>query len=283
MEWETVVSPGTNMRIWHQSMAPLSEFGAYGDVVGRHLAAVAPDGVTVDVHGSRPGSYLGSTPAEVLRYPVIKHLVQGQVIDHCLAAEDAGYDAIALASFSEPFLTEIRSLVGIPIASMPESTLHLGCCYAARVALVTLTPRSVPRLQPLVAAHGLESRVAGIYALDPPLTEADLVAVLDGEADPDAVLAAFSDCARRALAAGADLVIPAEGALNEVLWTNGVRQIDGAVVMDGVAVVVHHAVLMVQLERVAGLGPARATTYPRPGRRLIDAALAGARATTPRD
>lgn len=266
------------MRLWHQSMAPLGEFGAYGDVLGKHLAAVLPEGVAVDVHGSRPGSYLGAAPAEVLRYPVLKHLIQGQIFDHCLAAERAGYDGVVLASFSEPFLPEVRSLVDIPVASMPESALAVGCSCAVKVALVTLTPRSVPRVATLVDNHGLRSRVAGVFPLDPPITEADLVAVLNGDAEATSILESFARSSRQAVAAGADLVIPAEGALNEILWSHGVREIDGATVLDGLAVVVHYAVMMVHLQRTTALGAARTVSYPRPEPALIDAALQRARA-----
>jgi allantoin racemase len=261
------------MRLWHQSMASLSDFGSYCDVLREHVTAVVPPEVTVDVHGSYPGSYLGSTPAEILRYPVIKHLIQEQILDHCLAAERAGYDGIVLASFSEPLLAEVRSLVDIPVASMPESTLLVGCSCAAKVGFVTLTPGSVPRVAHLVANHGLTQRVGGIVALDPPITESILVAILNGDADPEPVLFAFMAAVRRLVIAGADLVIPAEGALNEVLWSQGVREVDGATVLDDLAVVMSYAQMLVQLKRIAGLGPTRLISYPRADPDLVEIAL----------
>jgi Asp/Glu/hydantoin racemase len=262
-------------------MAPLDEFGAFADMVREHLKAVVPADVIVDMHGSYPGSYLGGAPAEVLPYPVVKHLIQEQIFDHCLTAEKEGYDAIALASFSEPFLTEVRSLVDIPVASMPESCLLVGCSYAAKLALVTLTPKSIPRVRALVNQHGLTGRVGGIFALDPPISERILIGILNGEADPEPVLSSFTACARQAAAAGADLVIPAEGALNEVLWSHKLSVVDGVEVMDGLSVVMTYAHMMIRLKRVAGLGAARAISHPMAPPALLARAMRRARSGYP--
>jgi allantoin racemase len=265
------------MRLWHQSMASLSEFGAYVDVLRRHVDAVIPPDLVVDLHGSYPGSYLDRAPADILPYPVVKHFVQEQIFDHCLRAEREGYDAIALASFSEPFLTEVRSLVDIPVASMPETCMLVGCSYASRLALVTLTPRSIPRVRALVEQHRLGGRVIQIVALDPPVTESYLVAILNGQLDPAALLSSFRACVSAAASAGADLIIPAEGALNEVLWSQELFEVNGLTIMDGLSVVLRYAQLMVDLKRTVGLGPARAASYPLAPPELVARAMDNAR------
>ena len=256
------------MKIWHQSMAPLDDFGVYPEVLATHLAEVVSPGTEVVLHGTTTGSYLGRQPVRVLRFPYARHLIQRQALEYCYTAEQEGYDAVAFASFSEPYLTEARSLVDIPVASMPESNLLVGCSLGQQMALITLSRRSVPRLRAMIAQHGLSSRVSGVYAFDPTMPEDDLLAVL-AAGGTEAFTRRFTDMAARAIDGGADLIIPAEGVLNEVLYVSGVSRVGDVGVMDGVATVFAYVELLVRLRQRTGLGVGRAWTYPRPDPELL--------------
>jgi Asp/Glu/hydantoin racemase len=251
-------------------MAPLEDFGAYPAVLERHLAEIVSAGTEVTLHGTSRGSYAGRQPVQVLRFPYARHLIQRQALEACYAAEAEGYDAVTFASFSEPYLTEARALVDIPVVSMPEATLLVGCSLAQRMALITLSARSVPRLRALVAQHGLESRLSGIEYFDPPVTEAELLSVL-AAGGVEAFTRRFTDVAQRAIDGGADVIIPAEGVLNEVLYVSGLRGVGDVAVMDGIAVVFAYTELLVQLRQRTGLGVGRAWTYPRPDAELLTA------------
>ena len=56
------------------------------------------------------------------------------MIENAIKAEREGYDAFVLGSFSEPFLREIRSAVDIPVASVVESSVLVGCSLGHYVA-----------------------------------------------------------------------------------------------------------------------------------------------------
>jgi allantoin racemase len=242
------------MRIWHQSMAPLEDLPAYGSALCARIGSCVAEGHSVEAHGLDTRAYAGLPPAEVLKYPYLKHLVHGQVFGQCLAAQAAGFDAIALASYAEPFLTECRSLVAIPVASMPESTLLVGCSMAEQMALITLTRSTARRVRALAHKHGLGSRVSGVYALDPAVNERDLNAAF---AEPDVLLKNFARVAAQAIEAGADLIIPADGVLNEVLALHGPRRIGDVSIMDVLSVVLGYAELLVSLKRRCGLDVGR--------------------------
>jgi len=79
-----------------------------------------------------------------------------------------------------------------------------------------------------------------------------------------ALIEGFTAVARRAIAEGADLVIPAEGVLNEVLQVHGVREIEGATVMDCVGAAFLQAELQVNAQRRLRLSVGRRWAYPRP-------------------
>jgi Asp/Glu/hydantoin racemase len=239
---------------------------------------VLSEGTQVDIHGVDDESYFGYAPAEILRFPAIRHLINSQVFRLALLAEESGYDAFVLGSFSEPFLAELRSLVDIPVVSMAESSLLVGCSLASRLALITLAPQSIPRVVRLLGDHQLVGRVSGVYSLEPGVTEQDLIAVLNG-GDPDVILSSFESSVRRAIADGADLIIPAEGALNEVLWSHGIHEVNGATVSDGLGLVTAYAELLVRLKRVSGIGASRLNSYPKATPELVSVALDLARAS----
>jgi allantoin racemase len=262
-------SQGAAVRIWHQSMATLSEFGSYQDLLREHIAVVTPGGVEVDIHGAEAKSYGGRPPAHVLRYPYLKHRIQAQAITACRRAAAEGYDAVALATFGDPFLRECRSIVDIPVASMPESCLFVASSLAARSALISLTPASIPRVAELVDAHGMRSRVSGLYALEPSASEHVLVELMSA-----AELGAFPDSverlATRARADGAELLIPAEGALNELLWSRGMRSAAGLPILDALGVTLSYTRMLVDLRQRAGIETSRVATFAKPPADLLD-------------
>ena len=248
-------------RIWYQSMAPIRSLGNYTAALERHAERACSPGVAVAFHGASEGPYRTRTPAELFRYPYAKHLLQQEVFDFALRAERQGFDAFVLGSFSEPFLPELRSLLGIPVVSMPESALLVACSLAERFALITLGPPNVVRVRRLVQRHGLEGRVSGVYGFPVQTDEAELDAAFDA---PARLVESFTAVAEQAVAAGADLVIPAEGVLNDVLHANGVTTIGGATVLDCVGASLLYAEMMVGLRRRLGTGPGRRWSYVKP-------------------
>jgi allantoin racemase len=250
-----------SMRIWHQSMTVLEEYGFYAETIDRHArAAVAPD-TEVVLHGLRAGTYGGLAPAELLKYPYPYHVILNQALENCFQAQRQGFDAVALASYSEPFLREARSLVDIPVASLAESTLLVGCSMARHLALVSITPEVVRMTWDVIHKHGLEKRVSGIYTLDPPIDEQGLAAAFG---EPAAFIAAFERTATRAIEEGADLIVPAEGVFAELLWANAVRRVGRVSVMDSLGTLFMYAELLVNLRRRSGLEVGRRWEYSRP-------------------
>jgi allantoin racemase len=257
------------MKIWHQSLAPLDGFGLYRDVLQRHIIQAASIDTTVSLHGLPARAYAGNAPATVLRYPYLRHLVHREVIEACISAESQEFDAVTFASFGEPFLTECRSVVDIPVVSAAEATLLVGCSMGRRIALITLTPRGVSRLMDIALAHGLTERVI-VRGLRPAVSEGDLLELLD-TGDPGPFLDSFNQAAAAAIADGADLIIPAEGVLNEVLHLHGLRHVGRVSVMDIIAVAFAYTEMLAGLQRRTGLTVGREWSYPKPPVELLEA------------
>ncbi len=248
------------MRIWYQSLAPLYGLKSYVEALESHVARISPD-TEVRFNGASERFYGTLVPQDIVKYPYAKHVVQREALEFCWQAEQEGYDAIILGSFSEPYLQEARSLVDIPVVSMPESTLLTSCSLAPSFALITLSPKSVLRVRALIARHKLESRVSGVYAMPHVWGERELD---DALVEPAALIADFEASAGQAVAEGADLVIPAEGVFNEVLFKNGLSRFQDVPVMDCVGTSLLHAEMMVKLRQRAGITVGRQWSYAKP-------------------
>ncbi len=247
------------MRLCYQSMTAFSAMGAYATTLRAHAAKVVLPGTEVHFQGVDPGLYGALVPGDVFPYPYLKHLIQNEALECCLRAEHDGFDAFIIGSFSEPYLRQSRSAVDIPVISMPESAFLTACSLAEKFALITLSPKYARRVSEVVARHGMGPRLAGIFGLGDDLGEREASGALD---DPGPMLDAFHKAARQAIAAGADVLLPAEGILNEVVVSQGITMLDGAAVMDCVGVTLMHAEMMVRAKQSLGLGCGRAWSYP---------------------
>lgn len=253
------------MKIWYQSMTGLRELTHYAGALAATARAVVPD-AQVTFSGVTESRYHGRQPADILRYAYAKLVLQTEAIDICRRAEADGYDAVVLGSFSEPYLPEIRSLLDIPVISMAEVTLQLACTLGENVGLVTVAPAYARRVRMLVRRHGLESRVTIFRAIAGDLDEAGLDRAI---AEPAAVVESFLATARQAVADGADVIVPSEGVLNQIVHANGVKAVDGATVVDCVGTALLYAEFAVNLRRRTGIGTTRRGTYAKPPADLL--------------
>lgn len=253
------------MRFWYQSMTDLERYPMYRATIEARAVAILDD-VDVDAHGVAPGTYGDHAPVTVLTFPVMHHRLLSQVIDNARRAEAEGYDAVVLGSWSEPHLREIRSVVDIPVSSMAEATLLTGCSVAGRVGLVTVTASLGEMARRIISSHHLADRVAGIEVLQPEVDEDELAAGFD---QPDAMVRRFVDAAERVIDRGADVVIPAEGVLSELLAQAGLRRVGQVSVMDSVAVTMLHARMMVSLQQGTGLSVGRRWAYRKPDQDVL--------------
>ena len=68
------------------------------------------------------------------------------------------------------------------------------------------------------------------------------------------------------LAGGAEVIIPADGLTNEILFAAGIREVDGATVIDANGLLVKMAELFVDLRRMGVIAkPGRGYHNRRPG------------------
>ena len=254
------------LRIWHQSTTEIDNIGVYKDSLIARARAILDTEVELDVHGLPSGAHHGRAPSASLGNAYLHHRILEPILHNVVEAERQGYAAFVMGSFSDPFIREMRSAVDIPVISLTESALLIGCSLGKNLVAISNAPAVAWMTRTSVDAYQLQARVLDVTSIDPPMDEP---ALAKGYADPGPVIAAFTRAAERAVAAGADVIIPAEGVLAQLLIINGVKTIAGAPVLDVFGAAWCYAVMMARLWSRTGLRVGRAWQYRREDKELI--------------
>ncbi|WP_144636131.1 aspartate/glutamate racemase family protein [Bordetella genomosp. 13] len=249
------------MRIWHQSFTDLDVFPQYRNTLQAHADVVMGAHGQVVVHGLRPGTYPpGVAPMTFNSRAGMRMLSARQVCEAAQAAQAAGYDAFALGCFFDPGLVEARSLVDIPVVSLTESCLLTGCSLGRRVGMIALTPFQKMQTEDLAARYGLSGRLSGVVVMEPAV---DLFE-LEDEGAAASIAQRFVESCRVALAQGAEVIIPGDGVLNEFLVRRRLLTMEGAVVLDALGVLFHHAAFFANARAAGCLDVSRRLLYAQP-------------------
>jgi Asp/Glu/hydantoin racemase len=249
------------MKIWYQSALDLHASASnYRMALERHFEKVKAPDTEVSLHG-RGEAGKGLVMSEIIGAPALYFKAITPVfVDAVLEAQGSGYDAFVIGTYSEPIVTELRSLSKIPVITMPEASMLLACSVAPKFALVTLSRVAVSYMYKTIAAHKLEPRVSGVYVVDEMMDEE----VLDKHfGEPGPYLERFRQACRQAIRNGAQAIIPAEGMMASLIVGNGVTEVDGAPIVDPIAAPILFAELAVRMGRTTGVQQSR-IAYPRP-------------------
>lgn len=248
------------LRIWHQSVNELDRIEAYKRGIEAHAARFLGTEASVVVHGMPTGTYGELSPSDALGNAYLYHRVLSPIVEQAVEAERQGYDAFVMGSFSEPYLREMRTAVDIPVVSLTEAALLTGCALGGNIGMISNAPNVAYMTRNSVAKHHLEARVSAVTSLLPGMDEYELIAARD---NPQAMIDAFTTRARELIADGAEVIVPAEGVMAEILAAQGLTRIDGAMVLDVFAAAWTQAIGLVRLRRGLGLGVSRAWAYSR--------------------
>jgi Asp/Glu/hydantoin racemase len=249
------------IKLWHQSVTELKRDNSYSKALLRRAEAVLPGQVTIDTFGLPPGSYGGLPPSSLLGNAFMYHRILSQFIDQAIDAQRQGYDGFVIGSFADPLITEIRAAVDIPVTSLLETSLLVGCSYGQKIALITTAPNVEKMIRRSLANYQLQARVSDVISVSPALLGPVLHNAFE---EPQPALERFEQAARQALANGADVIVPAEGILAVLLADRGITRFENAPVLDVFGVTWSYALMLANLRARAGLSITRRGNYEQP-------------------
>jgi Asp/Glu/hydantoin racemase len=248
------------MRIWVQVFSSRERNPDFHAALEEHLRSVVEPGVQIEVHGTTKGG-LGE------QFRFFQAIDTPDILQNVLACRavegDQRYDAFVSLNSTDPALIEAREILDIPVLGFLETTALTACMMGRKFSLITPNPKFSISYSQKLRLYGLEERVASIEAMNIPHLPDYRQAFLDPAAH-ERVMREFDNAARRAVAAGAEVIIPC-GSHAALQARRRLREIEGALVMDGLAVLIKMTETAVKLQRIMGTFVSRKLLYQTPG------------------
>ncbi len=237
------------MKIWYQSSSAYRfepVWDEYGKTLEAQCRAMLGTGGEVYVTG------IPVMVRDIENWKVIQYYQNAQVLENMRRAQAEGYDAFVLGCTLDPGLAEGKSMLDIPIVGISETSYHMAMTLGRLWAVVTSSPALWEVYGEQVERYGVAGRcLRGPYIMH--ASEEEIAVAL---VDPLPMIEQFKVAARRAVADGASVIVPAPAFLATLAHRAGLTEVDGAPVIDTVSLAVKTAEMLVGLRRT-GLAPSR--------------------------
>jgi Asp/Glu/hydantoin racemase len=246
------------VRLWYQNLSNTDRRPDYRKALTDYINGIADPGTVVDCYG---------TPAAAggIEYGSIRYLDVGAILASAITAERKGYDAFIIGNIMDPALQEVREMVDIPVIGHLQTSLLLMSTMAKNFAIIADHAKLASHWENLVAGYGFKDRLVSVASVD-------MLSVLslEGHGLSDARAEAIVAAGRKAVAAGAEMLLVLPGSLYLNLSKKGIKEIDGAPIYNSIPGVIKMAELMVKYRQITGTFISRKHTYASPSREIVD-------------
>lgn len=93
------------------------------------------------------------------------------IIEHCIAAEKAGYEGVFINCFGDPGVRAARECVNIPVFGGFEPVMLLAMGMADRIGIVTVLPNVLPMIRGEIAKTHMGDRVVCVRSINIPVLD----------------------------------------------------------------------------------------------------------------
>lgn len=203
------------------------------------------------------------TYMDVMFNPFLSALDGRVILEKLYRLQEEGCDAVVISCSMDPFLTEARSFLRIPIVGTIEAAMFTACMAGPKFSfLVHRDRRCAEATEEAVVRYGLRSRMTPMVYASERLAELMSQAYRSPEIVRDEIL---SGCVE-VIEQGAHSVIIGGIGLSNLVTACGISEVPGygAPVLDPISVAVQMLRYRVELQRTLGIPPAsQASSYRR--------------------
>ena len=250
----------TPRKIWLQSSssdADAAIWRVYQQSAQRHARALLGERFDFEFHG------VSRTFPGVDQSDSAFHLASREVVRNAILAEQQGYAGFVNVSTNETGHLEIRELTDFPAVFITEAAVHLASQIGGRFAFLTHNRGARLRMEAFTREYGLGEQL--VEGASMALTYHDFSAMY---ANPGPALETFRGEARKAIARGARVLVPAGGPLNMFFVENGLRSVDGVPLLDILGVAIKSVEAQIAL-RDSGMVLRSPAAYPEGWRKTL--------------
>lgn len=251
------------MKIWYQTMSPYRydpDFDEYGKTIEEQCRRASRPGTEVYVEG------VSVFMPEIDRFKSLMYYHTSQTVNQMLKAEKEGYDAFINGCSFDTAVDEGREMLSIPVVGIAHTNLHIAAMLGELFTIVTCEPYIAERYRQLIVRYGLQSKyLQGNYVF--PIIEPDIARALK---EPGPLAEKFKAVAEKAVADGASVIIPIPVHISQLFYKiGGLTNLNGALVLDPIAVAVKFAEMLVDLKKLGIEFSKTFQVYASPGRDLL--------------
>jgi len=194
-----------------------------------------------------------------------------EVIEGVRQAEKLGFDGAIIDCFYDPCLREAKEIAGIPVVGPAEASMILSSMMCSRFAVITFHPKAIHLIEENIKLCGMESKVIG----NKPVRSLTLSLKMqyEGILRPKKLIEDFVQVAQGCLKEGAEAIIVGCTLISPVLLKEGLKEIDGAVVIDPLIAALKMAEILVDLRNANLPWISRKGLYRTPNESMIKAAI----------
>lgn len=232
------------MKLWYQSLVRDIRETPYFPMLRKTIDTCVDPGTQVDIHGIEQSSGFG------VHYRFLEYHDMREVIYNAMRAEREGYDAFLIGNTSDAGIREAREVANIPVLGLSETGLHIACMMGASFGLLTVSEKWTPRNIENVRRAGLESRLVGCVPLN--TSPQELKKAMVEKVRRDKVMSDVMAGARSLIERGAEVIIPAGGDIIVFLAEDGVFEVDGVPILNGIYELVKMGEVAAKLRRLCG-------------------------------
>jgi Asp/Glu/hydantoin racemase len=242
-------------KILIQSSTNIKKNPAYLEGIKDHAKRILSPGFITEIDGVDT-QY--NTEVHFMSYEFLNNR---EVLKNIVEAEKSGYDAVAFHCFVDPVLDEARELVDIPVIGMAESSMLTSLMYGKKFAIVTYTPQLAKKaFGNLIQKYGLTNQ-----SIETQFFEVSIEDLGNAFYDPKPILDKFIKACEKAIANGAEVILPGCGLLNIICIQNNITQETiGATIMDVTGMALKMAETQITLKEVSGTSLSRIGYYEKP-------------------
>jgi allantoin racemase len=238
-------------RIWYQSFVDPTEQKNYLSHLQAYLNDYADRDFQFVVHGL--------TPPDKNLHPLTEFRCAAQTIKNAIKAQEEGYDAFVIGHFQEPGINEIKAILNIPVIGLGESNMLYACSMGRTIGLATINPIFIPWHENQINYYGLQQRIVSVQAVNAQVK--DFEQAFSDKDVYERLRNDFLEQIKPMVTQGVEVIILAGGLPMLLLARQKNLTIDGAVIVNGIAVCAKFAEMALKLQDLTGNFISRRGTY----------------------
>ncbi len=174
----------------------------------------------------------GMTKPMLMTYLAFRQINDVEIVKAMIEGEEQGYDGIAGACYFDSGIKAARNLLSIPVVGAAEAAMHLAGVMGHKFAVVTSEEKWIAEMTDYLVSSGFSAKAIThkpVRSLSMSM-EKMMACLMSNNIGP--IVDDFLNIAKGCTRDGAEVIIAGCGLISPAFSLNGIRELDGAPIID---------------------------------------------------